>query len=115
MSKSVKLVNLETGLPDRAQALDRLRAALAQARKDGTAVLKIVHGYGSSGVGGVLRPVVRNFLRKIKEKGEIRLFVNGESFSSFDERSKALVAHAPQLLLDSDHGRGNKGITLGLL
>jgi hypothetical protein len=115
MSKKVKLVNLETGLPDRAQALDRLRTALAQARKEGTTVLKIVHGYGSSGVGGVLRPVVRNFLRQLKEKGEIRLFVNGESFSSFDERSKALVAQAVQLLVDSDLGRGNKGITLVLL
>jgi hypothetical protein len=115
MSKKVKLVNLEMGLPDRAQALDRLRAALAQARKDGTTVLKIVHGYGSSGVGGVLRPVVRNYLRQLKEAGEIRLFVNGESFSSFDERSKALVPQAVQLLLDSDLGRGNKGITLVLL
>lgn len=92
--------------------LDRLRTALAQARKDGTTILKIVHGYGSSGVGGVLRPVVRNFLRQSKEKGEIRLFVNGETLSSFDERSKALVAQAPQLLLDSDFARGNKGITL---
>jgi hypothetical protein len=51
----------------------------------------------------------------LKEKGEIRLFVNGESFSSFDERSKALVAQAAQLLVDSDLGRGNKGITLVLL
>jgi hypothetical protein len=55
------------------------------------------------------------FLRQAKERGDIRLFVTGESFSSFDQRSKDLIHEAPQLLLDSDLGRANKGITLVLL
>jgi len=54
-------------------------------------------------------------LRQRKEKGEIAAFVNGESWSSFDERSKGLFAKVPELVLDSDLGRGNKGITLVLL
>ena len=111
----VKIINLEEGLPDRVQALARLEASLQRARKDGIRVLKIVHGYGSSGVGGILRPVVRNFLRQARERGEIRLFVNGESFSSFDARSKEMMAASPELVLDRDLGRGNKGITLVLL
>jgi hypothetical protein len=115
MAKSVKIVNLEEGLPDRAQAIARLKSALERARKDGVKVLKIVHGYGSSGVGGILRPVVRNFLRQAKERGEIRLFVNGESFSSYEARSKELIAENSELVLDRDLGRGNKGITFVLL
>jgi Smr domain len=115
MAYSVKIVNVEEGLPDRLQAIGRLESALQRARKDGTKVLKIVHGYGSSGVGGILRPVVRNFLRQAKERGEIRLFVNGESFSSFDSRSKELLGVNPELVLDRDLGGGNKGITLVLL
>jgi Smr domain-containing protein len=115
MADSVKIVNVEEGLPDRAQATGRLESGLQRARKDGAKVLKIVHGYGSSGVGGILRPVVRNFLRQAKERGEIRLFVNGESFSSFDARSKELLAANPELVLDRDLGAGNKGITLVLL
>lgn len=43
------------------------------------------------------------------------MFVNGESWSRFDERSKAVLAKAPELVLDSDLGRANKGITLVLL
>ena len=43
------------------------------------------------------------------------MFVNGESWSSYDARSKALLAKAPDLLVDSDLGRANKGITLVLL
>ena len=115
MSPKLTIIDLEAGFPDRIQALRKLESALAEARKKQVSVMKIVHGYGSSGVGGILRPVVRNFLRQAKEKGDIRLFVTGESFSSFDQRSKDLIHEAPQLLLDSDLGGGNKGITLVLL
>ena len=112
---SLAVVNLEEGFPSRDEAVRRLGAAIARARQKQIRVLKVIHGYGSSGVGGILRPVVRNFLRQAKEKGEISLFVNGESFSSFDSRSKELVGQAAQLLLDKDLGRGNRGITFVLL
>jgi Smr domain len=115
MADALKIINLEAGLPDRVQALARLEDALERSRRHGTRVLKIVHGYGSSGIGGILRPVVRNFLRQAKERGEIRLFVNGESFSSFETRSKDLIAASPGLALDRDLGRANKGITLVLV
>lgn len=88
---------------------------MAKARKDGIAALKVIHGYGSSGAGGVLRFAIRSYLRQRKEKGEIAAFVNGESWSSFDERSKLIFGRIPESLLDSDVGRGNKGITLVLL
>ncbi len=115
MSAKVRVVNLEEGFPTRDQAYQKLEAALARARKDGSRVLKVIHGYGSTGAGGVLRFAIRGFLRQRKERGEIAMFVNGESWSSFDQRSKALLAKAPDLLLDSDLGRANKGITLVLL
>jgi Smr domain len=115
MSGRVRVVNLEDGFPTRDQAYQKLEVALARARKDGIVVLKVIHGYGSTGAGGVLRFAIRGYLRQRKEKKEIVAFVNGESWSSFDERSKLLFARAPELVLDSDVGRANKGITLVLL
>jgi Smr domain len=115
MSEKLRVINLEEGFPTRDQAYQKLEVALARARKDGVAVLKVIHGYGSTGSGGVLRFAIRSFLRQRKERGEIAAFVNGESWSSFDERSKGLFAKVPELLLDSDVGRANKGITLVLL
>ena len=115
MPGKVRVINLEEGFPTRDQACQKLEAALARARKDGIAAMKLIHGYGSTGEGGVLRFAIRSFLRQRKEKSEIKAFVNGESFSSFDERSKLLLAKVPELLLDSDLGRGNKGVTLVLL
>ena len=115
MSSRIRIVNLEEGFPTRDQAYQKLEAALTRARNDGIAALKVIHGYGSSGAGGVLRFAIRGYLRQRKDKGEITAFVNGESWSSFDERSKLIFAKLPELVLDSDVGRGNKGITLVLL
>ncbi len=115
MSDKTLIVNLEEGFPAREEAINKLELAVARARREGIPVLKIIHGYGSSGVGGILRPVVRNYLRRAKERGGIRLFVNGESWSSFDARSKELLRAAAHLLVDKDLGRGNRGITFVLL
>ena len=114
-AKSVRLVNLEVGLPDRNEAKRRLDEALTQAAKDHVRALKIIHGYGSSGAGGILQRVVRSQLRQMKEAGRIKLFINGESWSQFDEFSKQLLKQVPETLLDKDLGRANRGITLVLL
>jgi hypothetical protein len=71
MAARVRVINLEEGFPTRDQAYQKLEAALVRARKDGVAVVKVIHGYGSTGAGGVLRFAIRGFLRQRKEKGEM--------------------------------------------
>jgi len=115
MGTRIRIVNLEQGFPTREQACKRLDEILQQAKKAGVAALKIIHGYGSSGTGGVLRFAIRGFLRQRKEAGEIQAFIPGESWSQFDKYSKQLLKHVPESLLDSDLGRNNKGITLVLI
>lgn len=115
MGERIRVVNLEQGFPTREQACKRLEEALRQAKKSGVPALKIIHGYGASGTGGVLRFAIRSFLRQRKEAGEVQAFIPGESWSQFEEFSKQLLKHVPESLLDSDLGRNNKGITLVLL
>jgi|SRR5690349_17755741 hypothetical protein len=111
----IPVVNLEQGFPTREEACKQLGKLLPQAKKKGTAALKIIHGYGSTGTGGILRFAIRGYLRQCKERGEIRAFIPGESWSQFDKYSKDLLKHVPDSLLDSDLGRNNRGITLVLL
>ena len=108
-------MNLEQGFPTRDEAIKRLDQAIDHGRKSGVGALKIIHGWGSSGTGGVLRFALRGHLRQRKEAGEIRVFIPGESWSQFDKYSKELLKHVPESLLDRDLGRANKGITLILL
>ena len=78
-------------------------------------VLKVIHGYGSSGVGGDLRITLQASLRQMVTAREIRECIYGENWRKSDERTWALLKQMPELKSDSDLGKGNKGITIVLL
>ena len=61
MAASILTINLEQGMPTVEQAKQRLIAELGRARASGTKAVKLIHGYGSSGVGGKLRIGIRQF------------------------------------------------------
>jgi len=115
MGFSVELVNLELGKPSIPQAQARLTAEIRAARARGTTVLKIIHGYGSSGVGGDLRIALQASLQQMREGGEIRECIYGENWRRSDATTWELVKRFPELKNDSDFGRGNRGITVVVL
>ena len=51
----VKTVNIKTGYPTAEQAMLRLSQELRIAKANRLRTLKIIHGYGSTGVGGARR------------------------------------------------------------
>ena len=55
MNPKFKTISLEDGMPSIPEARGRLTRELHVARVSGLVLLKIIHGYGSSGVGGDLR------------------------------------------------------------
>jgi hypothetical protein len=111
----VKIINLKSDMPLVREALLRMERALALARQERVAVLKFVHGYGSTGVGGEICVAVQRRLMEMVESGEIRGCIFGENWGKSDEVTwKVLQAH-PELKKDSDLGRRNRGITIVLL
>jgi len=115
MSKLIKIVNLEDGLPSVEQARARLNTELNVARKGGVKILKIIHGYGSSGVGGDLRLALQATLRQMADRREIHSCIYGENWRRADESAWALLKRSPELKEDRDLGKGNRGITLVVL
>lgn len=115
MPSAIKTVVVKEGLPsvDKARAI--LRGAIENAQKSGLRTLKIVHGYGSTGVGGDLRIALQSTLCQMAARGEIRDCIFGENWRTSDERTWELLKRMPELKNDSDLGRGNKGITIVLL
>jgi hypothetical protein len=111
----IKTVNLEEGLPGVEQARTRLRGEIGTARVQGLKLLKVIHGYGSHGVGGDLRIALQSTLRTMARDGEISDCIYGENWRKSDERSRGLLKRMPELKNDSDLGRANRGITLVLL
>lgn len=110
-----RIVNLEEGRPTVNVGLLRLDHALAAARANGIPLLKLIHGYGSSGVGGRLREEVWKALDRRRSEGAIADFIPGEDFRLSNEISWELVKQNKAVREDRDFGRGNRGITIVVL
>lgn len=115
MPVRVFIINLEDGRPSRNEAVLRLQYELRKAGLARADAVKIIHGYGSSGVGGVLRFAVWNELRQRREQGQIRAFCPGEEWRVSNEVAWEILKRCPDLKRDADLGRRNKGITMVLL
>jgi hypothetical protein len=111
----IKTVNLKSRMPTVSEALQHLDRELALARQAGRTVLKLIHGYGSSGAGGEIRIAAQKHLMEMKGRGEIRACIVGENWAKSDEQAWALVNAHPELKKDHDLGRRNLGITIVVL
>lgn len=108
----MKLVNLELNRPAVPTALSLLEDALRIARHERYVAVKLIHGYGSSGVGGDIRIAVQKTLAQKLNAREIRAFIPGEEWRISNEFSWDLLKRCPELKQDSDLGRANRGITI---
>jgi hypothetical protein len=114
-STGVKTVKLKSDMPLVRDALQRLERELALAVQEKAALLKLVHGYGSSGAGGEIRLAVQKRLLELVENGRITGCIFGENWSKSDEVAWKLLQSHPELKTDRDLGRGNRGITIVVL
>jgi hypothetical protein len=111
----IKTVNLKSDMPQVQEALQRLGKELALARQQKHTVLKIIHGYGSTGAGGDIRIAVQKRLHEMSQEGHIRGCIFGESWSKSHDQTWTLLQAQPELKSDADLGRRNQGITVVLL
>lgn len=115
MTLRTYVINLKEGSPSTPQALARLTTELDRARRNGVSLLKIIHGYGSTGEGGVIRHAVQAELVRLEREGQIRAFIPGEDWRISNEPTWALLSKYRELKRDRDLGRGNRGISIVLL
>ena len=109
---AVRTINVEATLPTLEEARRLVLAEMKQARRDGAKVLKIIHGYGSSGKGGALCVGLRKSFRLRKKEGNIKDFFPGEEFSIFNQSVLALLEAVPELRGDRDLDATNEGVTI---
>ncbi len=110
-----KTVNLEAGRPVAEVALKKLNELIEDSIRNDVKVLTIIHGYGSSGKGGVIRSECRKVLDFLKSKGAINDYVAGEDFNRRSGPVRALLQRYPQLASDKHLNKGNRGISLVIL
>ncbi len=94
-------------MPTVAEALQLLERELARSRQAGCKVVKLIHGYGSSGAGGEIRIAAQRRLTEMASRGEIRACIFGEDWAKSDQQSWALINAHSELKQDTDLGRRN--------
>jgi hypothetical protein len=76
---------------------------------DTVRVLKIIHGYGSSGKGGSTKDLVRNTL--FRQRGRFLAVIDGERYGVFDPDTAAMRVEVGRFP-DQDLDTANQGITV---
>ncbi|QHI73251.1 Smr/MutS family protein [Aminipila terrae] len=108
----VKEINLERGKPAVDEAMRKFVNELTTAKRMGFRALVVVHGYGSSGVGGTIKIALQSKLKEGSLRGVIRDYAGGEEWINCKRR---FIEVCPQLKDFSTYVEGNRGLTVILL
>ena len=114
-AERVRTINLEHGRPTADAALHRLELELDRARAAGVKAVRVIHGYGSSGKGGVLRVEVRAQIERLVRVGRLRDWAPGDDYTSRSEARRRLQERCPELREQERQDLGNPGIALVLI
>lgn len=108
----VRTFNVETDMPTLDAARRLVIEEIRRAKREKARVLKVIHGYGSSGRGGTLCIGLRKSFKLRKKEGNIKAYIIGEDFSIFNRTVLALLEAVPELRGDPDLDATNEGVTV---
>jgi hypothetical protein len=109
---SLKTFNVENSFPSLDDARRMVLDEIRKSKREGVRVLKIIHGYGSSGTGGTLSHGLRKSFALRKKEGVIKDFIPGETFTIFNPIVLELLEVVPELRADTDLSNTNEGVTV---
>ena len=107
----VRTLNIKDDLPRVEDGIGRLCSELACARQDGVVLVRVIHGYGSSGSGGNLRDACHACLANLVEGGQILRFIPGDNYSQGRAVTRQLMVRFPELKESVLTDSKNPGIT----
>lgn len=113
--QELPMINIENGMPSLQEAKRIMAQFINESKHLGRKAIKIIHGYGSSGVGGKLRVGLRQELEIRKRDRKIRDFFPGEQFGRSNAELSAYTNQISQLPRDPDFDQKNPGITIVIL
>ena len=105
----MKTFNIKEDMPGKLEAGKRLAQIIRE--NQGEKVIKIVHGYGSTGVGGSIKHLVHKSLRNQVKKSMIAAFIPGEASKELLGFDEQIATYSHLIKQDNDFRIGNDGIT----
>lgn len=111
----VLYIDIKSEMQTCLMAVAQLEAEINACKLGNFSVLKVIHGYGSHGVGGAIKKAVHRRLTEMKKQHLIEDFIPCEKWTPQNPLRKKAVSYAPDLLADSDLMMLNSGVTIVLL
>ena len=113
--ETIEKIDVEGGALTVSEALATVEIELERAKFAGKNLIKIVHGYGSKGVGGEIKKALFLHLKTMKKQGKIFDFFPCEKFGFTLKNYEIYVKKFPLLLTDANIKTLNPGATIVFL
>ncbi len=109
-------INLELGGPTTEEAIDVLTAHIRTAREVDIRTVIVIHGYGSSGMGGSIRRAIREALENNFFADRVEEYIHGEDLIHRSQIYQDLIKRRPSLKSHcKSFKEGNPGMTILLM
>ena len=108
---AIRVFNVEADRPTLDEARRLVIEEIKRAKRDGVRVLKVIHGYGSSGKGGKLCVGLHKSFRLRKKEGVLKDFVAGPDFTIFNQTTLDMLEAVRELRGDPDLNATNEGVS----
>lgn len=111
----IETINIKQDYPPADVAVALMEIEIERLAKTETLALKVIHGYGSHGVGGEIKKQAHLRLGQLKRKGLILDFIPAEQFGILARQNKYIEQNLEELIFDPDLSNYNNGITIVFL
>lgn len=108
----LRLINLKEEGFTVEYALAVLEIEIEGAKREGLYALKLLHGYGSHGRGGVIAKAVKRQLALWKREGFIVDYFGGDKWDMFEPKTQNILNLDKSIYNDCDIGHANPGISI---
>jgi len=108
----LKFINLKECSPTVDYALAVVEIEIENAKAEGVTCIKVLHGYGSHGKGGIILVELRKRLRNLLKQNKISDYFGGDEWNIFSPRTMAILNADKSIAGDEDLNRVNSGITI---
>ena len=108
-------INIKDNHPPADTAVARMLIEIEAAKFGGIYAIKVIHGYGSHNVGGVIKKQCHLTLNTLKKTGKITDYIKGESLSPNHKQYNKLKDYVPEIIIDPDFTFRNSGITIVII
>lgn len=98
-----------------AEAIAQFLIAIDSCKIGGFKVMKVIHGYGSHGVGGDIKRQFIKECQNLKNKGKIYDYICCDNLASKNTTKKMAINYCPDLLADKDIYYINPGCSIVVL